>query len=61
MVNHPLEVGLPAADEKVEDEETEEGIESPKAKTSFWAALRIPGVMEYALSYFALKEELHTV
>ena len=57
MVTHPTEVGLPPADESEADNEVETEVEisKPKVKTSFWAAVRIPGVIEYALSYFALK------
>ena len=56
VVNRPEEVGLPPSDEKSEeDQEPIISQEETKVKVSFWAALLIPGVIEYALSYFALK------
>ena len=70
MVDHPSMVGLPSVDQEAEDErpiidengnvdEIDASADEPEKveekPVSFVAALRIPGVIEYALSYFALK------
>ena len=69
MVDHPSMVGLPSVDVVEEDEEPiveqnlndeendsiNENAKEEEKPVSFISALRIPGVIEYALSYFALK------
>ena len=62
-VDHPTMVGLPTVDGTEADEQPiisennneDEGEKTVDTPVSFLSALKIPGVADYALSYFCLK------
>ena len=57
-MDEPSDVGLEVAEETDKNEEESEKPEKVESVVTFGlfvAALKIPGVLEYAFSYFALK------
>ena len=58
LVNEPADVGLEVdeqSDKNDEENKEPERVENVVTTGLFLAALKIPGVLEYAFSYFALK------